>query len=389
MPDAAGVLTELNMSEEQAQTRVIAREYAFAELAPQAAKIDADQKIPPQVWTRLAELKLMGVNIDATCGGLGFGTLCAATAVEELARVCASTALSLSTHAFMCAAPITRFGSDAQRKKFLPQLSSGTAIGAFCMTEKDAGCDAGGIKTAAKQTTDKLKLNGVKKFVVNAAEAGLILVAASTDEKLGAAGITLLVVEAGTPGVEVDTGNEKMGLRGAEWGEFTFKDAEIPLANMIGAREKGFGIIMEAQLGGRIGMAAIAVGLATAALEAAVIQARTRKQFGKPIGTFQAVANMIADMTAKVEAARLLMYRAALRRDDGKSHVRESAVAKLVATENCVQVCSDAVQIFGASGCEKPSPVERYYRSAKMLEIGEGTSQMLRLVISRDVLGKL
>lgn len=389
MADDADILTELNMFEDQVRVRALAREIARGELKALAAKIDKEQKLPPQVWPRLAQLKLTGVNIGAAHGGMGCGALCAATAIEELARVCASTAVSLSTHLFMCAAPIARFGTDAQRARFLPLLSGGKAVGAFCMTEASSGCDAGGIKTHAEQKNDQLILNGTKKFVVNGAEAGLILVAASTDPKIGAAGITLLVVEAGTAGVEADTGAEKMGLRGAEWGEFVFKDASIPMANMIGVREKGFGIIMEAQLGGRIGMGAVAVGLATAALEAAVHHAQHRKQFGKAIGAFESIANMIAEMTARVEAARLLVYRAALRRDEGKAHVRESAVAKLVATENCVKVCEDAVQIHGACGFEKGNPVERYYRSAKMLDIGEGTSQMLKLVIARDVLGKL
>lgn len=389
MAENADILTELNMFDDQVQVRTIARDYARSELKPFAARIDTEQKLPAIVWPRLAQLKLTGVNVALQYGGMGCGTLCAATAIEELARVCASTAVSLSTHLFLCAAPIARFGNEAQRARFLPLLAGGSAVGAFCMTEETSGCDAGGIKTHAEQKVNKLILNGKKKFIVNGAEAGLILVAASTDPKIGAAGITLLVVEAGTPGVAADTGAEKMGLRGAEWGEFEFTDAEIPMENMIGVREKGFGIIMEAQLGGRIGMGAVAVGLATAALEAAVHHAKNRKQFGKAIGAFESVANMVADMTARVEAARLLVYRAALRRDEGKSHVRESAVAKMVAAENCVRVCEDAVQIYGASGFEKNNPVERYYRAAKMLDVGEGTSQMLKLVIARDVMGKL
>lgn len=390
MTDETGdVLTEMNMFDDQAQVRDVARAFAQTDLKPFASKIDSEQAIPSTIWSKLSHSRLMGVNISSAYGGMGFQSLCAATAIEEIARVCPSTALSLSTHLFMCAAPIARFGNDAQRTRFLPLLATGNAIGAFCMTEANAGSDAGGIKTTAEQKHDKLIVNGSKKYVVNGAEAGLILIAAATDAKIGAAGLSLIVVEAGTPGVAVDTGEEKLGLRGCGWGEFEFVNAEIPIANMIGVREKGFGIIMETQLGGRIGVASVAVGLATGALEAAIHHAQNRKQFGKPIGSFQSIANVIAEMCARVESARLLLYRAALRRDEGKSHVRESAIAKLNATGDCVRVCGSAMEVFGARAFDKNNAVERFYRAAKMLEIAEGTPQMVRLIIARDVLGKL
>ncbi|HLX62499.1 MAG TPA: acyl-CoA dehydrogenase family protein [Planctomycetota bacterium] len=389
MPAQSEIIKDINHSDEQGAVRETTRKFAELELRPIAAQIDAEQKVPLSVWQRLSDLQLLGAAIPQAYGGLGLSTLCAVTVVEELARVCASTALCVAAHTGLCASPINRFGNDNLKKRFLPPLASGEAIGAFGLTEPNAGSDASNAKTTAVQRADTFIVNGSKIFITNAPVAKTFVVAVSTTPKAAAQGITALIIEADTPGFTVSPGDEKLGMRGSEWGELIFKDAEVPLANVLGVQDKGFGIFMETLVGGRIGIAALATGLATGALEACVKYARERVQFGKPIGAFQSVGNMIADMVVGIEAARTLTYRAAQLRDEGKPHVRECCVAKLFASEACMKICTDAIQIHGGYGYTKDFPVERFFRDAKLLEIGEGTSQIQRMIIARDVLGRL
>ena len=383
------IITDVNLSEEQVSVRDTTRQFARQELQPVAAQIDRDQKIPPHIWERLAELQLLGAAIPPEYGGLGLNLLCGITIVEELARVCASTALSVSAHTGLCASPLVRFGNEDQKHKFLPTLALGSTLGAFGLTEPSAGSDASNVQTQAVQRGDKFIVNGSKIFITNAPIAGTFIVAVSTNPQAGGQGITALVVEAGTPNFTVVRGSEKLGMRGSEWGELLFEDAEVPMANMLGLQDKGFGIFMETLVGGRVGVAALALGLAAAAFDASVKYARERVQFGKPIGAYQSVGNMIADMAVGLEAARNLVYRAAMLRDAEQSHVRECSIAKLYASEVCMKICTDAIQIHGGYGYTKEFPVERFFRDAKLLEIGEGTSQIQRMIIARDVLGKL
>ena len=383
------IITDINLSEEQAAVRETTRQFAQLELQPLAAEIDREQHIPEHIWRRLSELQLLGAAVPQAYGGLGLNTLCAITVIEELARVCASTALSVGAHTGLCVSPLVRFANESMKQKFLPPLAMGGVIGAFGLTEPNAGSDAGNATTAAVQKADRFIVNGSKIFITNAPDAGTFVVAVSTTPKTGAQGITALVVEAGTPGFTVVPGGEKLGMRGSSWGELLFQDAEVPMSNMLGLQDKGFGIFMETLVGGRVGIGALALGLSTAALLASVVYARERKQFAKPIGAFQSVGNMIADMTVSVEAMRNLVYRAAQLRDEGQPHVRECSIAKLYASEACMKICTDAIQIHGGYGYTKDFPVERFFRDAKLLEIGEGTSQIQRMIIARDVLGKM
>jgi len=383
------VIAPLNLSDEQALVRQTVREFARGELQPLAAGIDANEKIPAEIWKRLSDLQLMGVPIPEQYGGMGLNSLCGCTVVEELAAVCASTALALSAHVGLGTAPIAKFGTEEQKKRFLPDLAGGKKIIAFGLTEPGAGSDAGGTQTVAVRKGDRYVVNGSKIFITNAHAASVFLLAVSTNPAAKTRGISALLVEKGSNGFTINPGDEKLGMRGSDWGELLFQDVEVPAENLLGKEDEGFGVFMDTLIGGRIGIGALGVGLAIGAMEASVKYARERKQFGKAIGSFQSVANMIADMAVGIEAARQLVYHAAQLRDAGKPHTRECSIAKLFASEMCNRCCDDAVQIHGGYGYTKEFPVERYFRDAKLLEIGEGTSQIQRVIIARDVLGKL
>jgi len=387
--DSNTVFPPLNLSDEQSLVRQTAHDFAQHELAPHAAAIDEEQKIPPAIWARLAELQLLGVPIAERYGGMGLDLLCGATLVEELAAACASTALAVSAHAGLGASPVAKFGTEEQKKKFLPEFCSARKIIAFALTEPGAGSDAGGTQTTAVLKGDRYIVTGAKIFITNAQIGSTFLVAVSTNSPLKTHGITALLIEKGSPGFTVNPGDKKLGMRGSDWGELVFQEVEVPVENRLGEQDKGFGVFMDTLIGGRVGIAALSLGLARAALEASVKYARERKQFGKPIGSFQSVGNMIADMAVGVEAARHLVYHAAQLRAEGKPHARECSIAKLYASEVCNTICDNAVQIHGGYGYTKEFPVERYFRDAKLLEIGEGTSQIQRLIIARELLGRL
>jgi butyryl-CoA dehydrogenase len=385
----SAVFPPLDITEEQALVRQTARNFARNELAPLAKSIDEHEKIPPQVWSRLAELQLLGVPIPEQYGGMGLNSLCNATMVEELAAVCASTALAVSAHVGLGTSPIAKFGTETQKKRFLPDLCSAKRIIAFSLTEPGSGSDAGGAQTTAVLKGDRYIVNGAKIFITNAQSGSLFLLAVSTTPSAKTHGITALLLEKGTKGFTVNPGDKKLGMRGSDWGELVFQDVEIPVENRLGEENHGFSVFMDTLVGGRVGIAALSLGLAVGAMEEAVKYARERRQFGKPIGSFQSVGNMIADMAVGVEAARHLAYHAAQLRDAGKPHTRECSIAKLYASEVCNRICTDAVQVHGGYGYTKEFPVERFFRDAKLLEIGEGTSQIQRLIIAREVLGRL
>ncbi|HEY3322108.1 MAG TPA: acyl-CoA dehydrogenase family protein [Planctomycetota bacterium] len=383
------VIPQLDLTEEQALVRQTARAFARNELAPLAAQIDEQERIPPQVWARLAELQLLGVAFPEEYGGMGLNVLCSATVVEELACVCASTALAVSAHIGLGTSPVMRFGSTEQKKRWGPELCGGKRIIAFGLTEPGAGSDAAGIQTRAVLKGDRYIVNGAKVFITNAITGSLFLVAVSTNPAAHAHGISALLIEKGTKGFTINPGAKKLGMRGSDWAELVFEDCEVPAANRIGEQDQGFSIFMDTLTGGRIGIGALALGLSRAALEASVKYARQRRQFGHPIGTYQSVSNMIADMGAGILAARHLVYHAATLRESGKPHVLECSTAKLFASEVCNRICTDAVQVHGGYGYTKEFPVERYMRDAKLLEIGEGTSQIQRLIIAKELLGKM
>jgi len=364
------VFTPVDVSEEQTLVRQTARKFCQSQLQPHAAAIDEKEQIPPQIWKGLADAQLLGVPFPEEYGGMGLNALCAATVIEELARVCASTALSVAAHVGLGTAPIAKFGTDEQKKRFLPDLASGKKLAAFGLTEPGAGSDAGRTQTRAVRKGDRYIVNGAKTFITNAHVAGVFLLAVSTNPAAGTHGISALVVESNTKGLKIHPGAKKLGMRGSDWGELTFEDAEVPAENLLGVQDQGFSIFIDTLIGGRVGIGALALGLATAAFEAAVRYAKDRRQFGKAIGSFQSVANMIADMAVGIEAARHLVYNAGQLRDAGKPHARQCSIAKLYASEVCNRICNDAVQIHGGYGYTREFPVERFFRDAKLLEIG-------------------
>jgi alkylation response protein AidB-like acyl-CoA dehydrogenase len=385
----SNTFTPVNVSDEQAAVRETASAFAQAELKPLAKQIDEQQQIPPKIWSRLAELQLLGVPFPEEYGGMGLNSLCNATMVEELAAACASTALAASAHVGLGTSPIAKFGTPEQKRRLLPDLCSGKKIIAFGLTEPGAGSDAGGLQTTAVKKDGRYIVNGGKIFITNAFVGSYFLLAVSTNPAAGTRGISALVVDKDTKGLAVNPGDKKLGMRGSDWGELVFQDMEVPAENLLGAQDQGFGIFMDTLVGGRVGIGALSVGLARAALSASVEYVKVRKQFNKPIGSFQSVANMIADMSVGVEAASHLVRHAAQLRDSGQPHARQCSIAKLYASEVCNRICSDAVQVHGGYGYTKDFPVERYFRDAKLLEIGEGTSQIQRMIIARDILGKL
>ena len=386
---SSDIFDPLDLSDEQALVRQTAQSFCRTQLTPLAASIDDKQTIPASIWKGLADANLLGVPFPEAYGGMGLNLLCAATVVEELAKVCASTALSVGAHVSLGTSPILRFGTDEQKKRFLPDLCTGKRIAAFGLTEPGAGSDAGGTQTRAVRKGDRYVVNGSKTFITNAPIAGVFLLAVSTHPTAGTHGISALLVESNTKGLKVHPGSKKLGMRGSDWGELTFEDAEVPAENLLGVQDQGFSVFMDTLIGGRVGIGALSLGLATAAMTASVKYAQERKQFGKPIGGFQSVANMIADMAVGVETARHAVYHAAQLRDAGKPHTRQCSIAKLYASEVCNRICNDAVQVHGGYGYTSEFPVERYFRDAKLLEIGEGTSEIQRVIIARDVLGKL
>lgn len=378
-----------DLSEEQKLVRQTASTFARTELQPLAASIDENQAIPPSLWQRIADQGLLGVPIPEEFGGLGLNALCGATAVEEIAVACASTALALSAHVGLGAAPVAKFGTAEQKQRVLPDACTGKGFIAFALTEPGAGSDAGGTQTKAVRKGDRYVVNGAKIFITNALHARWFLTAVSTNPAGRTHGITALLIERGAKGFTINPGDRKLGMRGSDWGELVFQDVEVPAENVIGTENAGFSVFMDTLVGGRVGIAALSLGLARAACDAAVAYAKERRQFGKPIGTFQSIGNMIADMDVEIEASRHLLYRAAELRAAGQPHVRECSIAKLYASEACNRICNNCVQIHGGYGYTKDFPAERFYRDAKLLEIGEGTSQIQRVIIAREVLGRL
>ena len=378
---------DFNLSEEQRLLKKTVREFAEGELAPHSREWDEKQAFPREVFAKLAELGLMGVAWPTEYGGSGMSTLDWAVVMEELSRVDAGVALSLAAHHSLCSAHIFLAGSEEQKRKHLVPLARGEKVGCWGLTENSAGSDAGGTKTTAVRDGAHWVLSGSKTFITNGRVADTAVIMAVTDRSKGKKGISAFIVEQGAKGFRAGKKEDKLGVRSSDTSELVFEDCRIPLANQLGVEGMGFIDTLRILDRGRIGIAAFSVGIAQAALEASMKYAKDRKQFGHAIADFQAVQFKIAEMATTVAAARLLTWRAASLRDEGREHTAESSMAKLFAGEAAVHIALDAIQIHGGYGYTKDYPVERYLRDAKLGTIGEGTSEVQRLVIARELLG--
>jgi alkylation response protein AidB-like acyl-CoA dehydrogenase len=387
---------DFNLSEEQLLLKKTVREFAETELGPHAREWDERQEFPRQVFTKLGEMGLMGVVWPPEYGGAGLTTLDYAIVMEELARVEAGVALSVAAHNSLCSGHIYLAGSEEQKKRFLVPLARGEKIGCWGLTENSAGSDAGGTKTTAARDGAHWVLNGSKTFITNGRLADTAVVMAVTDHAKGKKGISAFLVERGTKGFRAGKKEDKLGVRSSDTSELIFEDCRIPEGNLLGREGHGFIDTLRVLDRGRIGIAAFSVGIAQASLEASLKYAGGRRQFGHAIAEFQAVQFKVADMATKVAAARLpairgaarpLAFGAAALRDLGREHTTESSMAKLFASETAVEVATEAIQIHGGYGYVKDYPVERYWRDSKLGTIGEGTSEVQRLVIARELLG--
>ena len=378
---------KLDLSAEQQMIQALAREFAETAIKPIAAEIDREARFPHETVKRMGELGLMGIAIPERWGGSGVDAVASVLAIEEIAKACGSHAAIMSVNNSLYCDPVYKFGTDAQRERFLKPVASGHAHGCFALTEPQAGSDASNQHTLAARDGAHYVLNGRKQFVTNGREASFALVFCATDRAKAHHGISTLVVEKGTPGFLVPKTEDKLGIRASDTAELVFEDCRVPAENRLGEEGMGFPIALATLGGGRIGIAAQAVGLAAGALERSVAYARERKSFGVPIGHHQMVQWMLADMATAIDGARLLTLRAAALKDEGRPYTTAAAMAKLFAAETAMKVTTDAVQIHGGYGFIKEYEVERYFRDAKITQIYEGTSQIQKLVIARDILG--
>jgi alkylation response protein AidB-like acyl-CoA dehydrogenase len=388
---------DFSLTDEQQQLRRTIRAFAETEIAPHVMEWDEASRFPAELIPKLAELGLLGVIFPENYGGAGLGYIEYVIAIEELARVDGSVGLILAAHNSLCSNHIYKFGSEAQRQKYLVPLARGEKLGCWSLTEPQAGSDAGGTRTTARREGDGWTLNGAKTFTTNGHYADVCVAMAVTEPGEGAHGISAFIVEKGTPGFQPGKKENKLGMRASDTSEVVFSDCRVSSVNLLG--EAGHGFINSLQVldGGRISIGALGLGMAQGAFDAATKYAKERKQFGQPIGEFQAIQFKLADMATEIAAARLLVYHAASLADTarvadpadgGTRFTLESSMAKLYASEVAVRVANEAVQIFGGYGFIKDYPAEKYYRDVKLCTIGEGTSEIQRLVIARQILGK-
>ena len=378
-----------DLTDEQQQIRRSVREFAEGEIRPHVHEWDEAQKFPQEeLRGKLAELNLLGVLYPEEYGGAGMGYMEYAIIIEELARVDPAIALSVAAHNSLCSGHIFLAGSEEQKRKYLPRLTQGETWGAWGLTEPSAGSDASGTKTVAVEQDGGWLVNGSKNFITNATYAEICVGMAVTDREKGNKGITAFIFEKGMSGFGPEKKENKLGMRASDTASVVFADTLVPKENMCGARGEGFVDSMRVLDGGRISIAALSVGCAQGAYEAALAYSQERAQFGKPISSFQAIQFKLADMATQIEAARLLTYQAAALKDAGRKTTRESAMAKLYASEVSVKVSEEAIQIHGGYGYIKDYPVEKYWRDSKLLTIGEGTSEIQRMVIARQLLGR-
>ena len=376
------------LTEEQLMLREMVHDFSQNEVKPIAAEIDETCHFPEQTVKKMGELGLMGIVFPEEYGGAGMDYVCYAIAVEELSRVCASHGITLAAHISLGVNPIYKFGNEKQKQEWLPRLCSGEILGAFGLTEPNAGSDAGGTQTTAVRDGDEWVLNGSKRFITNASVSEVYSVTAVTDkEKPPAKGISSFIVPRNTPGFIIDRKENKLGIRGSDTAGLILEDCRIPAENLLGEEGRGFPYFLEILDGGRISIAAMALGIAQGALDEALKYSQERSQFNRPISSFQAVQFKLAEMATWIEAARHLVYNAARLHDAGQPYGKASAMAKLYAAEIGTKVAEEAIQIHGGYGYTRDYPVERMWRDAKICEIGEGTSEIQKLVIARYLLG--
>ncbi len=380
----------LPFTEDERMIVSMVEDFAQSELAPIAHDIDVEKLVPLDAIAKMRALGLFGLLIPEEYGGSAVRSIVSACVIEELSRACAAVAISVAVHNSVGAFPILMFGTDEQKKRFLPRLAAGD-IGAFCLSEAGAGSDAASLRMRATPQGDQWVLDGTKMWVTNATQAAIFLVFARSDPDpaAGHRGITAFLVESGTPGLSISKLEDKMGLRASDTAELVFDGVRVPDANRLGAEGEGFRVAMSALDNGRIGIGAQALGIARAAFAEALKYARERRQFDRPIASFEAIRLKLAEMDTDIQASALLVYRAALMKDADLPYGPEAAMAKLFASEAATRVTHAAIQIHGGYGYTKDYPVERYYRDARVTEIYEGTSEMQRIVIARSVLGRV
>jgi alkylation response protein AidB-like acyl-CoA dehydrogenase len=379
---------DFRFTDDQHLLRRSVREFAEAEIRPHVMEWDEAQQFPMELVSKLADLGLLGIQFPEEYGGAGMSAVDYCVCIEELARVCPAVALSVAAHNGLCSAHIGMFGSDDQKQAYLPRLVSGSVLGAWGLTEAGAGSDAAGMRTMATRTADGWTLNGAKTFITHGRIGGVMVVIAVTDRAKAHRGISAFIAEHGTPGMTAGKKENKLGMRASDTSEVIFADCRLPASALLGEEGQGFVNTLQVLDAGRIGIAALSVGLAQGAYEAARGYARQRRQFGQPIAAFQAVQWKLADHATRIEAARWLTYRAAYLKDTGVRMTRESSMAKLFASEAAVKAADDCVQIHGGYGFVKDYPAEKYFRDVKLLTIGEGTSEIQRLVIARQLLAQ-
>jgi alkylation response protein AidB-like acyl-CoA dehydrogenase len=377
------------LTEEQQMMQRMVRDFAENEIRPVAQEMDASGEFPWEIIRKMGSLGLMGLPIPEEYGGSGADTITYAIAVEEISRVSGSLGITLASHVSLGLDLLNHFGTEEQKRKYLPPLASGQGLAAFGLTEPEAGSDAGAVKTTAVLDGDQWVINGQKVFITSGSIADMVVVAAVTDKSAGTKGISNFIVEKDTPGFRPGRDEEKMGLRASVTSQLFFEDCRVPKENLLGQRGQGYKQFLITLDGGRISIGAMALGLAQGAFEAAVEYSKQRMQFGQPIAKFQAIQWMIADMATEIDAARMMIYRAAWLKDQGVRYTKEAAMAKLYASEAAERACFKAIQIHGGYGYMREYDVERIYRDNRLTTIGEGTSEIQRLVIARQVLGSL
>jgi butyryl-CoA dehydrogenase len=377
---------DFDLDDQQQMIQKMAREFAEKEIKPVASKFDEEASFPAEIVKQLGELGFMGMMVPEELGGAGLDCVSYAIAIEEISRGDASIGVTMSVNNSLACQPIFDYGTDEQKQKYLPDLACGAKLGAYSITEPEAGSDAGNVQTTAVLDGDHYVINGSKVFVTNGGKADVVILFASTNKEAKAKGISGFIVEKGMPGFSAGKKEDKMGMRGSDTSELIFEDCRVPKENLLGKEGQGFKIALSTLDGGRIGIAAQAVGIGQACLEASIQYSKERKQFGRAICEFQAIQWILANMATELEAARYLTYKAAFVKEKGRRFSKEAAQAKLFASEMAVKASIDAVQVHGGYGYMKEYDVERYFRDSKLTEIYEGTSEVQRLVIAANLL---
>ena len=382
-------MDKLFFTDEHIMIRDMVREFADSEISPVAQEFDEKGKFPRELVEKMGELGLMGIIVPEEYGGAGLDMVAFVTAIIELARADASVAITMAAHTSLGTMPILLFGSDDQKKEYLPKLATGEILGAFGLTETDAGSDAAATKTKAVLKGDEYIVNGGKIFITNAGESGVLSFTSQVEEDGKSLGIAAFTIPTETSGLEIGPKEDKMGWRASDTRQLFFKDMRIPVSSLLAKPKDGFKTFMKTLTSGRVSIGALSVGTAIGAFERALKYSTEREAFGKPINRFQSVGFKLADMATKIEASKLLVYHAAWLKDQGENIMKEAAMAKLFASETAMEVTTEAIQIHGGYGYVKEYDVERFFRDAKVLEIGEGTSEIQRLIISRAIMKDL